>query len=356
MGESNNTFYLAILFGLKIEWSVEKSGGMLGTDGISLFINPDYFMTRSYEGVKADLYHEVLHCAMGHIGYAKKHNLDPTQHNIACDFWINLQLKDSGTEIDSTFLFEDKYRNWSIKQIYDDLPAEPPEDYVPDIKDNGDLPKEEQDAKEMEIKNLVSRAVVQAQMSNDYSSIPSELQRLVEELLDPKLPWNVILAEYMTAYDKTDYSFRRPNRRCVDEDIRTPSLYGESMGDISIYIDTSGSIDDKTFTSILSEVQGISDKLNPTRINVWQWGSTMPKPTVVDKDGDLIEEVELKMLGGTEIELPLRNIKKTQPEISLIFSDMYFDVPQCIPTTDIIWIAMGNPTSTVDFGELIHME
>ena len=357
MGESNNTFYLSILFGLKIEWDKAMSGGMIATDGIHLYINPEYFLKRNYDGIKADLYHEVCHIFLGHIGFPQKNNLDPQKFNIAADYYINLQLTDAGTYLDDTFIFENKYRDWSIKAIYDDLPAQPPKNFNPDIKNNGNLPKEEQDAKETEIKNLISRAVVQAQMANDYGSLPADLQRHIQELLSPTLPWETLLANFFSSYSKEDYSYRRPNRRSFDEDVTMPSLYSESMGELSIYIDCSGSISDKQYKEFLEEVQGIIDTIHPSCTTVTNWGSNLGESVKVYPDEFLLDKCKLQMLGGTEILKPLKHIKKTEPEVAVIFTDLYVDrgYKSMKPDCEVLWVVVDNPNKEAEFGTTIHL-
>ena len=166
-----------------MKWNKEKSGGMISTDGTSIYINPDYFIKRTVEGAKSDLIHEVHHVAFNHMTRCKAAGLDKIKYNIAADYFINLLMLDSGYEIDSTFIIDEKYRGMSVKAIYDSLKDNDiPPDYSPDIME-GDGTAE---SKEMEIKEIISRAVIQAEQANDYDSIPANLRREISELLEDR--------------------------------------------------------------------------------------------------------------------------------------------------------------------------
>jgi predicted metal-dependent peptidase len=55
-----------------------------------------------------------------------------------------------------------------------------------------------------------------------------------------------------------DYStWRRPSKRFLGQDIYMPSTVGESMGDLVVAIDTSGSIGSKELQVFLSEVVSV---------------------------------------------------------------------------------------------------
>jgi len=356
MKSKGNTFILSILFGLKIEWNTKKSGGMLSTNGVNIFINPDYFVQRDIEGAKADLLHECYHVVFDHMSRCNEAGLEHVRYNQAADFYINNMLKEAGTIIDSTFLYDRKYKKMSLRQIYDDLQnKKPPKDYTPDIIPNDSPSAEEKEEISAQIKEIISRAVVQAEMSGDLGSVPAGVKRFIDTLLSPVIDWRSQLINYFSDYAKEDYSWRKFSRRGLSLDLLLPSLYSEAFGKISIYIDTSGSITEDLFRAFLAEVQGIIDILHPSSTTIYQWGSSMPEPVEVMPDQNILEEVGLCMLGGTDIRLPIKNIQKTAPAISLIMTDgEFFSEPEEV-NSDLLWVIINNLKFTAKDGEIIHL-
>ena len=52
-----------------------------------------------------------------------------------------------------------------------------------------------------------------AQQAMQAGKLSGSLARLVDHLLQPQLPWRMLLARYLTAIARDDYSYMRPSRR-----------------------------------------------------------------------------------------------------------------------------------------------
>ena len=97
-----------------------------------------------------------------------------------------------------------------------------------DADGKGGMSKEEIERK---IEDIIVKASVQSKMAGDAAgSIPGDIEIALDKLLNPKLPWNVILQNYMSSFAKEDFSWRRPNRRTLSQGIYlhhyTPSHWG----------------------------------------------------------------------------------------------------------------------------------
>lgn len=86
------------------------------TDGIHFFFNPAYIEELSLSKTGALFAHEVAHVALGH--HLRRDNRDPELWNIACDYAINLILKDAGYDISENWLLDTQYENMSAERIY----------------------------------------------------------------------------------------------------------------------------------------------------------------------------------------------------------------------------------------------
>ena len=68
---------------------------------------------------------------------------------------------------------------------------------------------------------------------------------MIGEILEPQINWKEMLYKYIRTPVKDDYNWARPNRRFLHMGIVLPTPYAHAMGDVSIIIDTSGSISDE---------------------------------------------------------------------------------------------------------------
>ncbi|WP_312929039.1 DUF2201 family putative metallopeptidase, partial [Pseudescherichia sp.] len=70
------------------------------------------------------LAHEAWHVGLMHP--LRRGNRDPEKWNAACDFAINIMLKDLGYHFDANLgLLDEQYRGMSAETIYDKLPDGP---------------------------------------------------------------------------------------------------------------------------------------------------------------------------------------------------------------------------------------
>ena len=350
MQNKDFTFYTAMLFQLKMEWTNEVP--MAAVNEETMFLNPQYWVDRYAEGHTHDILHEVYHLILMHpvrMNVYKGTNKD--KYNYAGDISINNMLIDAGCKLDNTFIVERKYKDKSTEEIYNLIP-DPPKDYEPDVQPS-DKKKDKSDSEiEEKIKEMLSTAKVQSEANNSFSLLPADTQRHIKELLEPVLDWKTLLANYMSELTKEDYSWRRPSRR--SEDLYLPSLLSDGFGQISCFIDCSGSINERQYTEFLSEIQGIKTVLNPSKVNIYNWGSKMDDPIEVLADEDLMEKAQLKNLGGTNIKPVLNSIKNTKPEISVVLTDGQFSDCKIKPSTDVIWVIVDNPGFKSDVGRIIH--
>jgi len=71
---------------------------------------------------------------------------------------------------------------------------------------------------------------------------------------------------------------------------------------------------------------------------------------------DPFDEVEIVGRGGTSLVCVRNHIEEIKPTAAIIFSDLLVEEmePLTIPIP-VLWVAVGNPSATVPFGEIIHI-
>lgn len=96
------------------------------TDGVNIFINPQFTYNLDLTGKVFVMAHEIMHCVLNHIRRGKSH--DPERSNIAADYEVNITLANMGlVKIDTVKklegLIDTKYSDWGYEKIYDDNPS-----------------------------------------------------------------------------------------------------------------------------------------------------------------------------------------------------------------------------------------
>ena len=98
------------------------------TDGVNLFINPQFTAKLSLSEKTFVLAHEIMHCVLNHLRRGRGHNQQ--RSNIAADYECNITLSDvsgcMGLFRQSTIkgmdaYIDTKYASWGYEKIYDDV-------------------------------------------------------------------------------------------------------------------------------------------------------------------------------------------------------------------------------------------
>jgi len=357
MSEDNTAFFSALLANLKI--IIVEGYGRAGTNAVYIKFDPVYLLTLTLEELLFVLVHEVLHVAFDHIITPHEAGLDPELHNIAADHYINLYLKSLGYAVMDDCYCDPQYTGKSTMEIYHLLLKNPPPPppgggvFVPDvIQDLDGMSPEE--IKEIVIANIL-KAVTQADMSNQPGSVPGEVRRGIKEIVSPKLPWNLILQNYMSSYAKDDYTWARPNKRFQPE-FYMPSMRSEKIGQITFGDDVSGSMSNEDLCEIHSEQIYIKDLLHPERVRLMTF-DTVVHLNKTYEEGENMDDIVLEGGGGTIVQPLLDSIREEEPLFAIIFTDGYFSTPNMDNIhSDIFWIIKGNPGFTAPKGIIIDFD
>jgi predicted metal-dependent peptidase len=140
-----------------------------------------------------------------------------------------------------------------------------------------------------------------------------------------------------------DYTtWRKPNRRYLAQGLYMPSTIAESIGELVIGIDTSGSIDDATLSRFLSELVGIVKTTPPERVHLLWWDTIVQKHDIFmpDEYDNMIAKLKPAGGGGTLVEAVFDYIKsdiQNQPVAAIIFTDGYTPYPSNPPPYPVLW-------------------
>lgn len=360
MQKPDTAFFTSVFFSLKhrIHWGINT----LATDGVTVYINPGFFMSLTRELQLSACIHETEHVVLEHCGVdGRLGQRDPELFNFAADYVINLHLKQRGFQIDPNWLLDERFNGMFTEQVYAILEAEkkqgapqPTNGLGKDIQPApADMSPEQM---KRHIEDIIVRAAVQSKQAGDKpGTIPGDIQIYLDKLLNPKLPWQQILARFVQAKAKNDYSWRIPNRRYFPEH-HLPSLYSEKVDNLTIAVDASGSVSDSDFKRFISEITGIFKMMMPNKITLIQFDTEI---IAVDNLHSLADLARCKFSGrgGTDITPVMKWAAQNKPEVLLFFTDGEFDFPaQNYESKRTLWLIHENQDFTAPYGKVIHYE
>jgi predicted metal-dependent peptidase len=260
--------------------------------------------------------HETYHKLYKHLTtWRALWDEDSKLANMACDYVINQKIADDCADGFATMpeggLLDARFRDMTAAQVFKILRDEGDESEDSDGGGNGDGGMDEhgwEDAKEMtaEESQALERDIDEAirQGALAAGKIKGASTRDIDALLKPQVDWREVLRDFITSTcSGGDYStWARPNRRYMGAGVYMPSGISESVDELVLAIDTSGSIGQRTLTTFLSEVKGVVDAVKPSRVRVLYWGSRVVADEVYDLSSmdRLIQSTNPRGGGGTE--------------------------------------------------------
>lgn len=374
------------------------------TDARALYYNPEYIEGLNLDQTQFVLAHEALHCALSH--FARRQHRNKHRWDVACDFAINPLLVNDGLKPTPEALVIQEYDGMTAEEIYpllDDNPEQQPHDLhlydqgqaeadggrspsaspppprphdggasqshrphpdtgdssaQPPPPDSGEGERKAQSGaagggtsrprslSEAERAALAvqwqQRLAGAAQQAMRAGKLGGAIARLVDNLLQPQLPWRMLLARYMTGIARDDYSYSRPSSR-REGDALMPNLRS-TQTDLVVALDTSGSIGDREIGEFVTEVNAIKGQLR-ARITV------LACDAVLAQDGpwefEPWEQIELPATlhggGGTDFRpvFDWTASRDRQPDLLVYFTDAEGTFPVPEPGFPVVWLVKG---------------
>lgn len=339
-------------------------------NGSQIGWNPKFFTWLTPDERVTILAHELWHTGYLHIARIGEMRC-PDYWNIAADHVINLRLDEDGyvwgDKLKSLGCYMDpQYKDMSTEQVYDLIappdggkpmqlpdgtPGNQPGDGSPM---SGDVRAPEAGTSPDKIISKVVKAAQASRMAKEAGVIPGETELVIEEFLNPVLPWEVLLARWFSEKSKDDYSWKRPSRRYQDDYL--PSLDGDNgLEHLAYFWDVSGSVSDQDILRCSSEVAHVHNTYTPQRTTVITFDTHL-RDFFEFTDEEPFENIKVHGRGGTSLEEVEEWIAKNRPTAAIIFSDLYCHPMQVDVGIPILWVVVGHKDAEVPFGDTIHIK
>ena len=340
-----------------------------------IYVNPYFFHSLKPEGRVAVFQHEILHFTNKHL-FRMPFMKDTTSqddrrlYNIAGDMAINQYIQNlpEGCVDVKTWKTDDGALFPTLKTMeqYYDLIKKEKEEQDKKNKDkedgkgegsSGNVPEklgnykefdqhdwdslDEETKKKMldEAKKLIKRSIEKT--SNSYTKIPDSIKDLLVEIdslsagLNYKTILRSIIKKTVSCVDREN-TWKKPNKRYG---VVSPGSKVGCLPALSCYLDTSGSICLKELNMFLNIVSGFL-KVGTRQCQLGLWHTELYYKKKYKLNTELNKE-DLQS-GGTDVGPALEDIKKTNPNLAIIFTDGFYEAHTIKLNSEILWIISEN--------------
>jgi len=309
------------------------------TDGREVRFNPTFVESLAPAELDAVMIHEILHAALLHI--PRRRERDPHLWNVAADIVVNgIILKQKGLLLPLNPCIDASLENYEVEEVYEILLKRADQKTITwigaDLLSSGEGEVvSESEMREMEAhwKQAWHQAVALSQ-SFGQGSVPQEVLRHMENIIDPLLDWRSLLWRFMV---RTPVDFTEFDRRLIGRGIYLESLAGEAVS-VRIAVDTSGSIDSKNLSQFLAELREILRLYPHLDAQLFYADAALYGPF------DLDEESLTKPVGGGGtsfepfFERMHEEIDSGGNTVLLYLTDGHGTFPKQPPTLPVLWI------------------
>jgi predicted metal-dependent peptidase len=341
---------------LNMPFEFDENIPTAATNGKRIKFNPEFVDSLTDEEVKFLVAHECFHPMLEHN--FRRGERQHKRWNMAADYVINKLLTDEniGRMPKRGLLDANIYTagGGTSEGIYNILPEQDGGDGdgdgpLDDCED-GEGTQAEQAQQQAEWKVKVAQAAQAAKMMGKMSV---NMQRLVDEVLQPKVDWRDVLQRFLVKARTDQRSFARFNRRFLPQGIYLPSVSGETMGEIVFAVDCSGSIDQRTINQFAAEIAKVKDDLLPERIHVMYFDSEVSHVESYEVHDDL--DIKPHGGGGTDFAPVFESITEHgfNPVAIVFLTDLCCSSFGNQPDAPVLWVTTD--PGKAPFGEVVEM-
>ena len=344
---------------LSMPFEFDESIKTAATNGKRIKFNPEFVDSLTDEEVKFLVAHECFHPMLEHN--FRRGDRQHKKWNVAADYVINKLLTDESIgRMPKVGLLDPNIYNaghGTSEGIYNILPDMPDDGSGPgdpgnalDDCEDGDGSPAEQQQQQAEWKVKVAQAAQAAKMMGKMSA---NMQRLVDEVLQPKVDWREVMQKFLVKARTDQRSFSRFNRRFIAQGLYLPSVSGEQMGEVCFAVDCSGSIDQKTVNQFAAEIKRVKEDLMPERIHVLYFDSEVSHVESYEQHDDL--DIKPHGGGGTDFAPVFTKIIELgiNPVAVVFLTDLCCNSFGDQPDAPVLWVTTD--PGKAPFGEVVEM-
>jgi predicted metal-dependent peptidase len=406
----NQPFWGQLAMHLRVREATDHDIGIGGqpvqtmaTNGEELLYYPPFIKQLSDDEVQWGVAHEVGHCALGHLWRIGSRMSDVW--NIAADMTDNQMLREVGfTGPEKQILPPDEIKEASVERTYawllkqacmykvtarctaksggggaepdkragaggggdaDDPSNTPYGKLADDHSQWGKKPKDA-DAEgaaararmlESEWRSrVVAAATAVRQMQG---KLPAGLDRLVGDILTPKIDWRAVLAQFVHSLRMDDFSWRTVRKvpMAGGKKYYAPRLRSEGIH-LAVGLDTSGSITQPMLRNFVSEAMGILWSLGGVEMTLYICDAEVHAVWRLSPDDPLPNNFPGG--GGTDFRPVFHRVEQDfvePPDALVFFTDSYGSFPADEPDYPVLWVVDDDTKKyNVPWGQVVEYD
>tara|TARA_R100000995_G_scaffold47082_2_gene22309 strand:+ start:2315 stop:3526 length:1212 start_codon:yes stop_codon:yes gene_type:complete len=343
------------------------------TDGRNVYFGREFITKLTDAEIRGVIVHELAHIFRRHmLSLMWMWEKDSQLSNVVWDMVINIQITEENAHdkfavLPEPHIYDAKYKGKTEVQVWEDMYKEGQGGQggkEGDGEGSGGFDEHgvekfreltEQEQKDLD--DETTEAIRQGLLAAEKSGKPKNQN--IADLVAVKIPWDSILQEWMvtTFGVGEDATFRKPNKRYLHMDIIRPTAIQDSLKDVLVAIDTSGSCcNAKVLSKFLSIVRNILETVSVNKVHLLFWDTEIRRYEVYGQGHAPISElVNTTMQQGAEggggtspncipLYMEQHNIK---PEGAIVLTDGYiwggwgdglWDCP-------VLWGILNNPNA-----------
>mgnify|MGYP006280838237 FL=1 len=354
------------------------------TDGVNKRYGRKFMESLKDEAeVRGLIMHENLHVALKHIPRNKdlwKENSKLA--NASADYVVN-DIIESMTDkahikLPKGALYHPQFHNWSVREVYTFLKKHAKgggggggtglDGDSGSGGGEGEFPTDSLDEHDWEGQELSPDKAKQLEERIDKSlreggimagRMGAKLPRSISDLLEPKVDWRDVLRDFVSSATKgkDEFTWRKFNKRMLANDMYLPSLENESIGEIVVAIDTSGSIGQQQLNEFASELASICETCSPEVVRVLWWDTSVHGEQIFKTDyANIASMLKPEGFGGTHVSCVNKYVieKNIKAECVLVFTDGYVENEvEWQITAPTLWMVTENKSFVPPTGKLV---
>ena len=336
-----------------------------GTDGRRFYYQDDFVNSLSEDEMMFVFAHETWHCILEHVAFpaatefrkykSRQGDRDHKLWNIAADLLINGDLVQMNIgKMPDCGIYDSRFnsQNWTTEQIYEKIKQEEDsgqkqwsnkttldvhispdgscddEQLQEEIKNKcPGISNEEANGLAEDIKYAVKESAKNANLKNAGASGSPLLDRTIKELTEGKVDWrDYLIAAIVRCFDTYNFTYAEYNRfnaGLAGAVMPVEEEEGEQI-DVTIAMDTSGSISQNELKTFLSEVHGLIAQYNNYKVHIMSFDTkVMNHQEYTEENHTGIMDYEPQGGGGTDFMCVYEYLKHKEivPEQLIIMTD-----------------------------------
>lgn len=204
-------------------------------------------------------------------------------------------------------------------------------------------------------------AVAQAiEKMHSQGLLSADLQRMFDMYLKPQVPWtDHIEGFFARRVGSGSYSWRKPDRRLIIQDIYAPGRSGFGVNWVCVWGDTSGSITPTELNTYFAELSGLIEDLRPKRVTVF-WCDSQIKHTDDIEDMSDLHTINARGVGGgggtdcRPVFQAIEDMSYEAPDAFVGLTDGMASFPSEPPRYPCVWAVTTD--TAIPFGDVVRIK